>query len=224
MNYMQYIPIICDAALILFFVAVIITMAKRGFIKSVYKLISVIITIIAVSFLTQPVSDILAESQAGAVIYRNINQSLVKSEQENMSDGDNKTLPDAENIWNMPSYIKNSAEIRSIKDDITSNASRTLTDMLLRLLTAICLFIIIRFIVMLLFNLIDIIFKLPLLAGINKIIGIFAGLINALAAVYIICAVISLNVGIFDGAKEVIENTYIVKYFYNYNILMNLFI
>ncbi len=226
MNYIEYIPLACDVAMIVFMIAVVLGMAKRGFIKSVYKIISVVITILAVSFLTQPVADVLEESQAGAMIYRSVNQTFEKATQEkltaeNSGEADEFTL---QAVWDMPSYIKNSSEIRSIKEDMTANASHVVTAMILRLLSAICLFILVRFIVMLLFSLIDVIFKLPVLSGINKIIGVFAGIINCLIVVYVICAVISLNIPVFDGARDVIGNTYIVKHFYNYNILMNMFI
>jgi len=222
MNYLQYIPLACDIILGLIFIISIIRAARRGLIKSIYRIVSVIITVVLVSGLSAPVTKVLEESQAGAVIYRSINDKINEQTNKMLSEG--KSGIDTESVWNMPDYIKNIPEIKNAAENMTATTTHVITNILIKIIACVCLYIIIRLLLSVLFLLLEGLFKLPLLRGVNAIAGIFAGIINTAAIVYVVCAVISLDLPFLNGVKDIISQTYIIKYFYNYNLLMNLFI
>ena len=81
-----------------------------------------------------------------------------------------------------------------------------------------------KLILYLVFMLIEGIFSLPMLNGANRLLGGCIGLLSGIVLIYILCGVLSLNVSNSVEIREIIDKTYIVKYFYDYNILMNLFV
>ena len=84
----------------------------------------------------------------------------------------------------------------------------------------------VKFFVFLLLKILESLFKLPGLKTINRLLGAGLGVINALLLIYIICGAVSL----FAPAdklvliEETVQNTYILKYFYENNLLLSLFV
>jgi len=217
LDYSGYLPLVLDAILVLIFILTMVSMARKGLVKSVYRLSSAIITIILVMVLIEPVSVVLEESQAGAMIYRSI------SEQINTG-SDEATGIDAESVWDMPEYIKVSGEISQVKDSAISAATHSITGIIIKIIAAVGLFVIIRLLLALIFLFLEGVVKLPVLKGVNAFAGILAALMSVLIATYLICAVISLDTPMFDPLKSIISDTKLIRMFYDYNILMSMFI
>ena len=222
MNYLTYLPLACDIVLLLIFIFSIVRAAKRGLLKSIYRIASVIITIILISVLSVPVTTMLEESQAGAVIYRSVNEKITSQTDKMLSEG--KSGIDTESVWNMPEYIKTIPELNQAAENMAATTTHVITNIIIKLIACICLYIVIRLLLSVLFMLLEGFFKLPVLKNINSFAGIIAGIVNTAAIVYVVCAGISLDLPLFDSFKDIISQTYIIKYFYNYNLLMNLFI
>lgn len=222
MNFLNYIPLTCDIILAVIFVISIVRAAKRGLIKSIYRIVSVIITLLLVGVLIQPVTNVLEESQVGAVIYRTVNDKINTQTDKMLSEG--KTGIDTDSVWDMPEYIKNVPELQNAAENMAATTTHVITNVIIKIIAAVCLYTVIRLMLSLLFVLLEGFFKLPVLRSINALAGIAAGIINTAAIVYVVCAVISLDLPIFAGMKDIVAQTYIIKYFYNYNLLMNLFI
>lgn len=222
LGYLSYLPIVLDAILVIIFLVSIIVSARKGLVKSVYKILSVIITIVLVMTLVEPVSGVLEESQAGAMIYRSVSQQLNMNSAE--SEGEASKGVDVESVWDMPEYIKISGEITQAKESATSVATHTITGVIIRIIAVIALFVIIRLLLALVFLFLEGVVKLPVLKGLNAVAGVFASLISVLVTVYIVCAVISLDIPMFDSVKSIIPTTTVIRFFYDYNVLMSMFI
>ena len=222
MDIQNSLSIVLDAVFCVMLILSMVIMSRRGLIRSLYKLISIIVTVVLVAVLTQPVTSILEESQLGAVIYRNVNEKIENQEAQLRESGASGI--DADSIWNMPEYIKVSPQLQGVKDGVSSAATHTITNVLVKLITSIALFIIIRLLVSVLFLMLDGIFKMPVLRSLNVIGGMAVGILNTVVITYVICAVISLDVKSFDSIKYIISQTYVLKYLYNNNILMSLFL
>ena len=92
----------------------------------------------------------------------------------------------------------------------------------IRAVVGVMLFIGIRIIMGAVYRILRAVSRLPVIKGANRLIGGLLGLINYMFVVYAVLAVISLIV-VKDGAgQSIIEQTYLAKYFYNNNILLNL--
>ena len=86
------------------------------------------------------------------------------------------------------------------------------------------IFIIIRAILLLLTFISDIITSLPLIKQFNEVGGVVYGIIKGLLIVYVILAIVFLIIMISGKGtlSEIISSSYITKFFYNNNILLNM--
>ena len=108
--------------------------------------------------------------------------------------------------------------VSSAADNIVESASNSV----IRAVVGVMLFIGIRIIMGAVYRILRAVSRLPVIKGANRLIGGLLGLINYMFVVYAVLAVISLIV-VKDGAgQSIIEQTYLAKYFYNNNILLNL--
>lgn len=223
LNYTGYLPMILDIALVIIFIVSVISMARRGLIKSLYRLVSIVVTVVLVAVLITPVTTAIENSQAGAVIYRSVGNQIEKQSKESLSSGEGAGV-NAESVWDMPEYIKNSGQIQQITDTAISNSTRVITQILIKIIAAVGLFIIIKLILALIFLIIEGVFKMPILKSINTIAGAFTAILTVFTVIYLILGVISLDLPMFDSIKYVISQTYLVRLFYDYNFLMAMFL
>lgn len=210
--------IVVGVLLLAFFVS-----AGKGLVKSVWKIAALIITIVLVTALKTPAVNFLAGTNVSDVIYDTISERLT-------ADGLTNTDVAEENEKKqiIPKYIlseitksEDTEEIYSIINRGTDVLSQKLTLWALRIIAVVGLFIIIRVLLMALFMIVDAVSKLPLIGQANALLGGLLGAVNILAVLYIACALVSLFAA--EGkAAELINQSYIVKYIYNYNILLQL--
>ncbi len=216
-----YLPIIADVVFLLICILGVISAAKKGLVKSVYRLAAVIITIILISVLITPVTSMLEESQVGAVVYKSIYQQL---EHQNTPTDNSSAGISVESVWDMPEFVKNSTDILDIGNDTISIVTHTITDVILKLIAVIGLFIIIRLLLSLMFLLVEGVFKLPGLRLLNVLCGILAGVVTVLAISYVTLGVVSLDLPVFAPVKDVITETTVIRTLYDNNFLMSMFL
>ena len=100
--------------------------------------------------------------------------------------------------------------------------SDTIADIIARAASYVILVVAIRLLLSVVFVVVDLITLLPIISGANKLTGAIIGVANALIIITIILSVIAV-MGMNNIALS-IQNSVIVKYLYNNNILLNLFI
>ncbi len=195
---------------------------RRGLIKSVWKIVALVLTIVLAITLKAPMVNFLAETEFADHIYSSVQEriSIDVGEEELVQVGENAGLPDylvAEmiNVTNLNDGLSN------VVNDGTNEIARRLTMLMLRIISIVILFILIRLLLAAAFTILNTVTKLPLLSQANRLLGGLFGVINSLAIIYIACAVLSL-LPLNDRLYDLINQSYIVKYFYNYNILLQL--
>ena len=121
---------------------------------------------------------------------------------------------------------KKSSEFQNAQKNFTEVLTEQIIDSVLGIIALILLYIAIRLFLFVLFKILSLIFELPLLKSLNKIAGAAIGVVNALFAVYLITAVLGLFLSgdVALTVQEAISKTYITKYFYENNLLLNIFI
>lgn len=190
--------------------------ARKGLVKSVWRIAALIITIALVTVLKTPAVNYLSQTNLADTIYDTIVQRLTPDELgEAVNEDNEKSI--------IPSYIIKELTEENLQGIInrgTDTTAQRLTLCALQIIAAVALFIIIRVFLMAAFMIIDGMSKLPLINQANALLGGILGVVNILAVIYIACALLSL----FAESKVIglIEQSYIVKYFYNYNILLQL--
>lgn len=217
MTYSVIIDIIAAALIIAAFAAG----AGKGLVKSVWRVAAWLITAVLTFMLVQPAADFLSGTEAAAkineAVYNDVLQKLPVS-----GTGDDNTVSSKTGI---PKFLLGGLDIENIKSNAVPEAaaelSRNITQIAIKIIACIALFIILRLILAALFKILDAASKLPVINSANKLLGGLLGVINILFVIYIVCALVSLFAA-NESVTDVINSSYIVKYFYNNNILLQL--
>ena len=215
MNY----SIILDIALVLILGISTWIAAKKGIFKSIYKLSSIVLTIIAVVLLSGPVGNMVESSGLGIKIDQMVYTSLIADKEYDENLGKMVSTGEEENVSGLPDFVNDA--VATVAESAVVPA---VSEIVKKLVCAIIIYLVAKLLLFLIFLFIDGMFKLPLLKSANKLLGAAAGLISGLLIVYIVCGIASLNVQYSAVIREIIDGTYLVKYFYDQNYLMNLFI
>lgn len=230
---MAYIWDIAVCAVILFFVAF---SSKRGFIRASKNILALILTAVLLTSMQTVVLTYLQSSPLGDNIRSMVAENITKTYQKEQLPEDTDTT-DTEtslmicNTLALPKFMAESIE-STIKQmsEIKNNVLEVITDAIsltiLRIIATILLFLLVRIFVYLLLKILESLFGLPGLKTINHTLGAIIGVVNALLAVYIICGAVSLLAPMdkLPVIQEAVSSTYILKYFYDNNLLLSLFI
>lgn len=205
---------------------------KRGLVKMLWRCASWIITIILAVILSAPVSALLADSEAAHKInstIKNTVEEYISSAALNNTDTiqiSDKAVNDIAHSTGIPAILIPSAAsvlntgISNGINSISDNISDIISNAVMRVASWIILMIIIKIIISILYHALNIASKLPLINTANRTFGALLGVINALFLIYISLAVVLFLVQNGTIPQRIIENTYLVKYFYNNNILL----
>lgn len=212
--------VIADICLAAIFVAAFAYWYSKGLIKSVWKIAALIATVILVMFLKDPVADYIGQTK----VAENINNSL--SQVITVPPGGGVNI--AENL-NLPEVIQDKLQIGidsslSAADAIKNAAANALTGAVINIGVCVALFILIRLILMVVYIIIDSAVKLPILKGTNKFLGGLLGVVNMLFIVFLALMLLAMYAPSDSGLYEIINNSYLVRFLYNNNILLKLFI
>ena len=156
-------------------------------------------------------------------------------EAENLPEGTDTTDTEKSimicEAMSLPTFLSNSIEasireMSEIKNNVMEVITDTLTLLIMRIIALLLLFILVRIFVFLAVKILESLFELPGLKTINKTLGATIGIINALLVVYIICGAVSVftptdKLALVSGT---IEQTMLLKYVYNHNLLLSLLI
>lgn len=190
---------------------------KKGFVRSVWKIAALILTIVLVMMLKTPTINLLMNSRFAETVGMKISQSVSLPQGGGVNIAENLNLPQLMQ-GDLNSQIA-SMQGMTIHDTVTGS----LTGMFIKIIACIGLFIIIRLFLALVFRIITLITELPVIRGVNKLVGALLMLVNMTFIILLLLAALSLYAPADSSLFESIDNSYIVKYFYNYNILLQLF-
>ncbi len=208
----------------------------KGLVRSVYKIAALAGTLILVLALQGPVVHMLSASQLAQSVYTTVSNVVVQK--SNAADG-----LDGQQAQPSPSFVESTLQGLGLPDNVQQNISQGLgqidgtisqavdnvstqiTMAVLKIIACIGLFLVIRFLFALLYRILDAVSKLPVLGLVNRFGGGVLGLINGLAIVYILCAILALwmPVGQAGALQGGMEQSHLAKYFYHNNILLQLF-
>ena len=221
---------VLDIGLVAVLVLSAVVCAYKGFFNAVYKLCAFFLTIMIVSFVANPAAELVMESPAGVrihdAVYQKLEYAVPKASENRLTEQEKEDGGDAPAIETnpmrmigIPDYIAGDVIPKSI-NSIAQNTAYSVV----KVLTCVVLFIAVRFLIFLIFALLGLVCKLPVLKQMNMFLGGVVGLLNGLIMVYVLCGAVMLCVGIKTDIAQMINNTYLFKYFYNNNIIMNMII
>lgn len=220
--------IIFDLIVVTVFVICVAGGMRKGLVKSVYRICSFALAIILSIVLIQPFSKLLSSTPIAESVRSGITNSI-----ENAGEGVTAGIDDTLSNLHLPrflqddistDYLINSAENADQGFSVSEWVADALTNKIIGALAAIILFIGIKLLLSLIFHMLDALFNLPVLHGVNKMLGAVLGLVNGAIIIYGLCAVLTL-ISANEAMTPImtsIEKSLITRCFYEYNILLNL--
>ncbi len=202
----------------------------RGFIKTLFNVVSMIITFGLTYYLYPYVSKFIMNETS---LYKNISETISSNfDFEKLLEGaitkesqlqaiENLPLPDMfKEILvnnNNPEMFK-LLDVSSFQDYI----SGSLASIVVNIIVFIALFFIIWIVLNILVSVLDLVAKLPGLKQVNKLAGAGLGLVFGLAFVFIGLAVVTLIISVDQNLDlvQMVENSYLGGYLYNHNPIM----
>ncbi len=183
---------------------------RRGFVKSVWRIVSIVFSIAAVMLLKKPIASFLAGTNF-AMNIENTVAGEIAGAAGNVTGGLDMNLP----------YVV----VNSLTNGVSAagnELARSVTMLAINTAAFVVLFMIIRVGLFIAYSFLTGASKLPVLSFANKLAGGAVGAAAALITVYIALAFISLFARADSPLFAMINGSLIVKYFYNYNIILQL--
>lgn len=112
----------------------------------------------------------------------------------------------------------------AITEDKVSQAGEVVARFIMKGLSFIVIFLIVRLICYILQMILNVVFNLPILSSINGIGGTVVGMLSVLIKIWIILAVVSFisPLPVFEGLAKFIDSTLLLKLLYNNNLLVTI--
>lgn len=213
---------------------------KRGLSKSILKIASFLIAIILALILYRPIANVITDKTD---LNKNIRNGIIEKfnkdveeiekgetpekieETKEESNQENKEIKIAITD-NIGEKIKDETE--EMKKKIIEETATEIANRVVDIGAALVVFIVVRIILLVVFALLDLITKLPILKQVDKTGGIIYGILQGLLITYIILAIIYL-LNMISGLSSIgivkdIDNSLLGKILYNNNLLLKLFL
>lgn len=230
---MGYVLDIILVAIIVFFVVMSV---KKGLLSASKNIITLILTVTLLTSMQGIVLEALQASPMGDNIKKMVSENVTKTYEAEELPEDVDTTDTEQSIMiceamSLPAFLSDSIEetiigMSEIKNNVMEVITDSITLLIMRIIATILLFILVRIFVFLILKLLESLFKLPVLKTINKFLGAVIGILNAFLVVYIICGAVSVFTPTDKLAlvSATIDQTMLLKYVYNNNLLFGLFV
>lgn len=200
-------PLIADIVVSVIIIAAYVIGSRRGLVKTVWNAVSWIAAVAAVFLLIQPAVEVVQKTP----VADNLNAKIYTMMQEKPEESIQRESA-------MPKFM---TENTDIIDSISEKTAEDITALVLKIAVGLSLFIIIKLVLLILFAVINAISKLPFVNSTNKLLGGLLGVVNIMFVIYALCAAITLMTD-NEEILGIINSSYVIKYFYDNNILMQL--
>lgn len=206
---------------------------KKGFIAAAFGILTFFIAA-ALSFMFYTsFSDFVVKTPVGQNVQASINESVYKSVSGLMIDEEQGMANTEDLIENLklpeflrgPVYSGSEFLIRNTQQTAAQAVSASLSGMIMNIACGLLLFILLLIGLWILRIILELVFKLPLLHGINKLAGAVAGLINGMLISYLVLAVVGFVASLpaMDWIAQFTSPSFAYSYLYQNNIIMNMF-
>lgn len=203
---------------------------KKGFILSVYRLISYVLSI----FLAIKLYPFVSKFLSGTPLYNNINDYILKNlllQQPDIDSGAKTAAADAVvNNLQLPGFMKdflidkfpNPTEVFGVSD-IMAKISIELTGVVINVISLAVLYILVRVILIFTKFILKGISGLPLFKQLDKLGGLGLGAVEGFLTVYILMAVLMIfnTSPKFEGIFSAIDSSLIAGFIYNHNFIIS---
>lgn len=210
---------IAAAAIVLFFA---VWGAKRGLIKSVLGLSSIIISLILALLLYQPVASFLQNSVIGEYVTVNVTKAIQGADEKNTEE----QPIEADGVLKLPSKIteKINEEVETAKEAAVGAVSLSVSNLAIKLISMLAVFLIIKLVLWVVSMLLEALAKLPVIGTLNKAAGGALGAASGILIIYVLLALLTFvtAVNTNNAVAESVLKSKLVCEMYDNNFILNL--
>ena len=199
--------ILVDILVILLVVLGAFSGHKKGLVGILVGFAALILSIVLAFMFQSVVADAIYDTGLG--------QSVAQMAKNNMQD----MMKNGESV---DKSIYGKVLSNAFTDDNLTVASENISRFVMKGLSFIAIFLIVRIICYILQMILNVVFNLPILSTINGMGGTIVGGLSVLIKIWIVLALISFisPLPMFDSIISYIDKTFLVKFLYNNNLLV----
>ncbi len=192
---------------------------KKGLVRSIFSLGSLILSLILALTLYTPVSNFMENSVVGDYVRLNVYKVF------DGRDVETEDPAEAGEALNLPQSLQNT--LTDTVDKATDTVRETLAEnaagLALKLLGILIVFVMVRIILWILLKLLDAVAKLPVIRKFNALLGGVMGLVYGMLILYVILALLTFTTTLktFNKPTELVLESKYISQMYNQNILLN---
>ena len=189
---------------------------KKGLVNLAVGLIAVVAAIILSVIFYKPVTNLVVENtEFDEMLENTIIDTFAPEGQEGQVQ-----------YVGILSYLETEVgnAINDTKNEVVYESANAMSEKIINLIVFIAIFTIVRVVLFALTFVADAITSLPILKQLDDIGGILYGLVKALLIIYLVLAIVSLIVSFTasTAVSDVIASSYVTKFFYDNNVILNL--
>ena len=184
---------------------------KKGLVKTIYALVAFIVAAVITTLFYKQVAEYMMSLPFVQEMIVKLNQNIAETIISNTNI--NMFMP----VW-MGETVMGAVQTAGI------TAAGKLVEIIIMIATVLVTFFLSKLLLGLVAGVLDAVMKLPILDTVNKTGGLLAGLIKGVLIALVCFGVISMFVTAekYQYIHNLVNETYIAKYFYNNNILMRM--
>lgn len=225
--------IILDIIVILIVLIVTFINIKRGFVKSIMGLASLVATVLIISTCSMPISTFVYDTMIDKYVRNSVVEQLEKQEEKNEQA--------ISTVWDsLPKIITNTAEnsgvtatsisalvnkdksSEEVAENFSKNIIRPTAISVLSFAINIILFIVLMLVFRILSKVICKLFKAPVLKQVNKVLGLVLGVFKGIIIASLVCVIVSYIVS-FSTNEYMFINQSIIEKTFIFSKMSNLF-
>lgn len=211
------IGIILDIIVVAIIAINIFVCYKKGLVNLAVGLIAVFAAIILAIIFYKPVSNLIIENTE---LDEKIKEAIIENFSAEVPE--NAEVKYTGPINYIEQYVDNT--INKTQNEIVYDTAETMAVKLINVGSLLGIFLIVRILLFALTFVADAITSLPILKQLDDVGGILYGIIKGLLIIYVILAIafFVVNVTANSTITNAISNSYITKFFYEHNLLLNI--
>lgn len=203
-----------DILIIAIYVLVVWYFKNKGFLKASETVVSLIVTFSLMPIFAPAFGEFIDNSGIGKEIHQKVEFAVAGDENSE----DTAVFPEV--------FKENLDKAENVKDTLIKNTANHITSVIIKVLSFILLYVLIKIAIYLIFRILIFVCRLRFFGFFNKLFGMIFGFFDATIIIYLLCALafIVIPAESMGAVNEGISTTILANFFYNKNILINLFL
>ncbi|SHJ43117.1 CvpA family protein [Parasporobacterium paucivorans] len=217
------------AGVLLFMVIMAIAGFRKGALRIVVSVAALILTLFLAAYFTPEAAKLLKEHTP---MYETVYSQMDKFVGERLVEGGGAGPEEIIGNLPLPGIIRdvlvdnNNEESYGLlgATDLRGYTTRSLSGMLVNAIAFIALFIVISIIFRIIMVVVDIIGRIPIIRGINRLAGLFVGLAQSILILWVLCVVLTAFSGTSGGQQvmAMVADSRFLTMIYDHNLLMGI--